>query len=153
MNSLRVAKLISLALMASELIYGAIVFIIHRGEQAGRIIHKFDPAIFRGFYFAAAGIVLFILVLKRTLFSSNSLIKLDREQIVQKFSTYFIILNAMAETIGIIGLIMYFVLGTFKHSLILIAVSLVATILVYPFDYAIKGYMAEIERKKQYSLE
>jgi len=153
MNAIKTAKIVSLAIMASEAVYALIVFFIHRGNPAFEITasRNFDPAVFKGLYFAAAGIVLLILILKRTLFYSRAFIKLDREQILVKFGSFFIILNAISESIGILGLLMYFITGSFKHSMLLIAVSFIATILVYPFNYAISGYLGEIERKKQYS--
>ncbi|GEM_PF-2151280 len=153
MNSIKTAKLISLVIMASEVIYGVIVYLLHKNNPAFEIsaAKNFNPTIFKGLYFAAAAIVLFILILKRTLFYSRALIKLDEEQILAKFATFFIVLNAISEAIGIMGLIMYFATGSFKHAITLIGVSFIATILVYPFDYAVSGYLGEIEKKKRYS--
>lgn len=153
MNLIKKAKIVSLVIMASEAVYALIVFFMHKRNPAFEITasRNFDPVIFKSLYFAAAGIVLIILILKRTLFYSRALIKLDEEQILAKFGVFFITLNAISESIGILGLAMYFITGSFKHSLSLIAVSFIATVLVYPFDYAVSGYLGEIERKKQHS--
>ncbi len=147
MKYLKTSKFVSLSILFSEILTGSIVFFIHRIHPMP--LRFVNPYIFKGFFYISAAIVLAVLIIKKTMFYSKSFIKLSEEDILRKMASTFMVLNVIAEVISVLGFVLYLLSGSLKYSLTLIAISFVTTILVFPFDYAIKGYMYEIKRKKE----
>jgi hypothetical protein len=93
--------------------------------------------------------VIILIVLKRTIFYSKSILKLSEEEMLVKMTRIFIILCAISESISVFGVVLYLITGAFQASIALIGVSIFSTLLVFPFEAIVSGYLEEIKRRRK----
>ncbi len=146
MKNLKTARIVCFAIIFSEFLYGAILFLLNRFSS---IQVKPSPVLIKSFYFVSALIVIILFILKRSIFYSKSILKLPEEEVLKRMTHIFIILCAISESISIFGVVLYFITGAFQPSIALVGVSILSTLLVFPFEPIISGYLEEIRRRKQ----
>jgi hypothetical protein len=78
------------------------------------------------------------------------MLKLSNDELRRKMSGIFILLCAISEIISILGLILYFITGVFQASILLVGVSILSTLLVFPFDAIVSNYIEEIRRRREF---
>ena len=146
MNNFRKARIVCSAMLFSEFLYGVIIFLLNKFSP---IQPKPSLILVKSFYFISALLIICLFVLKKFIFYSKSMLKLSEDKLSMKMSSIFIVLCAISESISILGVVLYFITGVFQASILLVGVSILSTLLVFPFNAIVSGYLEEIKRRKE----
>jgi len=146
MNNFRKARIVCSAILFSEFLYGVIIFLLNKFSS---IQLKPSLILVKSFYFISALIIICLFVLKKFIFYSKSMLKLSEEEMRARMSRIFIVFCAISESISVLGIVLYFITGAFQASILLVGVSILSTLLVFPFEAIISGYLEEIKKRKE----
>ncbi len=146
--SLKRARTICFLVLAAELAVGLAIYLIHRFSLA---TVKPNPALLRPIYYAGAGIVVLMLVLKRTMLRPSRFAAMDEGRMIPAVASSFVVLSAVASSLAGLALVLYFTTGLLKYSLIMILIAVVTTLMVFPYGMAVEGLVYEAKRLRERS--
>ena len=147
MKNFKNAKIVCSIILLTEFFYGAIIIILNKFSI---IQLKPSQILTKSLYFISALIIICLFILKKFIFYTKSMLKLSDDKLSMKMSSIFILFCAISESISILGLILYFITGVFQASILLIGVSILSTLLVFPFDAVVSNYIEEIRRRREF---
>ncbi|MCP2520345.1 hypothetical protein NLC82_04170 [Candidatus Aminicenantes bacterium AC-335-A11] len=147
MENFKNAKIVCSIILFTEFFYGIIIIILNKFSI---IQLKPSQILIKSLYFISALIIISLFILKKFIFYSKSMLKLSNDELRRKMSGIFILLCAISEIISILGLILYFITGVFQASILLVGVSILSTLLVFPFDAIVSNYIEEIRRRREF---
>ncbi len=140
------ARLICILTILGEVLTGAFIYALERFHL---IPIKPHPSYFKPIYYAGAGIVLILFIAKKILLSPSRLSRGREEELIPAISVNFVILISLASTISFLGIILYLLTASLKYSLIMVGVSIIASIMVFPFPMAVEGIVYEVKRRRE----
>ncbi len=143
---LKQAKLICALIWAGELMDGLIIYLLHKFSL---LQVKPNPSLLKPIYYSGAGIVIFMLVLKKVLLKPSRFIVMEEERILPSIALSFVVLTAVAASLSVLALLLYLTTGLLKYSLTMVLLALIASVMVFPYNMAVEGLVYEIKRRKE----
>ena len=143
---LKSARLVCLALIAGEFLEGLFIYLVHKFNL---VQLKPDLSYLKPLYYTGAGVVVVLFVVKKILLNpSRFLLKRD-EKILPLLSSSFVILTALASSLSLLGVALYFLTASLKYSLIMVLIAIIASLMVYPFPMVVEGIIYEVKRRRE----
>ncbi len=147
MQILKNLRIIFYTILGSEILMGAITLFFWKTKAFTPTIVRPEliTNIVRLIYAFSAAIVVAVLIMKRKMFIRKKYVNLDEESIIRAFSGTYILLGVLCESISVFAILLFFLTGLLRASLILIAISFFSTLSVFPFTELVKYHLEKIK--------
>lgn len=147
MQLLKNLKIIFYSFLVSEVLMGAIILFLWKSKALSPVFARVDliTNIVRLIYALSAAIVVVTLIMKRKMFVRKKYSNLDEENILRAFSGTYILMGVLCETISVFAVLLFFLTGLLRASLILVAISFFATAAVFPYTELVKFHLQKIK--------
>ncbi|GEM_PF-3495864 len=140
------ARLVCALIWVGQLMDGLFIYALDRFSL---MEVKPNPSLLKPIYYTGAGIVVFLLVLKKALLRPSRFVAMEEERVLPSISLSFVVLTAVASSLSVLALVLYLTTGLLKYSLTMVLLSLVASFMVFPFNMTVEGLIYEIKRRRE----
>ncbi len=148
-KKLKNLQIIGFGLIISVFVYIIILFFIDRFLHMNKIFWEHQTEVERYSFYAAAFLILLIIALKRFIFFPAKIVYKSEKEAFNHWFSMDIILMSIGESIGIVGLIAYLLGASYFRAVLLVIISILVIITLFPFKMRYKMRLDQLKEMKR----
>ena len=134
-SKLKVLQTIAVAMLFADVLYIPLIYLLQEVVKWQQPLTLDTGSVERYSFYVAAFLVLSVVALRRFIFSPANLHRKSDDEAFNRWYTMDIIVMSVASSIGVVGLLSYFLGATYFRALMVIIIGLLVHFTLFPFRF------------------